>query len=262
MEISFKFTRFIKFNGIFNTSQSNAILNEYKKFVHLLSNKKIKELSEEELNQIILPNEFNIKTYGYEENEDMFIFIFEIETKSKRIIKFSFSIVKEEYNFIYNNQSYYCFVLEDLQMYLEYIREINSFHFIVKENGKIVKFSNEINSFLFKGYKKFEIEIDYQYIDIDYKSFLNRDIYNKDNINKGINLNHKLGLYVELSKEEFDEFEFFETPQRNNFFKFINKNLKYFNCIGICGPIGGGKTISLLRMTVQSSLKSYFYIQR
>jgi len=260
METSFKFTRLSKLNGIFNVSQSDDILNEYKNIVKLLSNKKINKLSKEELNKIFFLNEFNINAYEYEEIKDMFIFILELEFKSKRIAKFSFSIVKEEYNFIYNSQSYYCFILEDLQKYLDYIHEINSFHFIVKENGEIVKISNQINSFLFQGYKKFEIEIDYQYIDIDYKSFSIKDIYNKKNIKKGIDLNHKLGLYVELSKEEFDNFEFFETPQREKFFKFINKNLKNLNFFGICGPYGTGKTISLLRMTIQSNLNKYFYI--
>ena len=224
MESSFKFMHFSKFNGIFNTSQSNDILNEYKKVVQLLSNKMIKKLSEEELNRIFCLNEFKINTYEYEEDKDMFIFVLEVELESKRIAKFYFSIVKEEYNFFYKNQSYYCFILEDLQKYLYHIRQINPFHIIVKENEEIIKISKDISSILDQGYKKFEIEVDYQYIDIDYKSFSVKDIYNKKNIKKGSDLNHKLGLYVELTKEEFDKFEFFETPQRKKFFKFIKKN--------------------------------------
>jgi hypothetical protein len=109
----------------------------------------------------------------------MFIFILEVEFESKRIAKFPFSIVKEEYNFLYKSQSYYCFILEDLQLYLYHIHEINSFHIIVKENEEIVKISKDMNLFLYQGYKKFEIEVDYQYIDIDYKSFSVKDIYNK-----------------------------------------------------------------------------------
>jgi len=190
----------------------------------------------------------------------MFIFVLEVELESKRIAKFYFSIVKEEYNFFYKKQSYYCFILEDLQKYLYHIRQINPFHIIVKENEEIVKISKDISYILYQGYKKFDIEIDYQYIDIDYKSLSIKDIYNKKNIKNGNDLNHKLGLYVELTKEEFDEFEFFESPQRKKFFKFIKNNLKYFNSFGICGPYGTGKTISLLRMSIQSNLNNYFYI--
>ena len=262
MEAAFTFnTPISKLNGIFLISQSEQILQQYKEVVKFLSNKIItNKLTKKEINSIFKSSDhYKIERCSLESLQDMFLLYFDVELLNGKIIKDSFSIVKEEYNFVYKENSYYCFIFDDLENFMEYISELHPFHFIIKKEGqkKIIK-----NKHLFfaKSEKSFEIEIDYQYKDIDYSLFSIKDIYNKKYINKGTDLNHKLGLYVELSEKEFSEFKFFDTPEREKFFKIIKQKLQYFDSFGICGPYGTGKTISLLRMAVQSSLLNYFYI--
>ena len=260
MKPAFIFFNISKFNGIFPISQSEQILQQYKEVVKFLSNKIINKLTQKEINSIFKSSDnYKIENCSFEDFQDMFILYFEQELLNGKTIKDSISIVKTEYNFVYKENSYYCFIFDDLDYFIQYISKLHPFHFIIKKEGQktIIK---DKHLFFDKSEKSFEIEIDYQYKDIDYSLFSIKDIFNKKYINKGTDLNHKLGLYVELSEKEFDEFKFFDTPEREKFFKIIKQKLQYYDSFGICGPYGTGKTISLLRMAVQSNLLNYFYI--
>ena len=52
----------------------------------------------------------------------------------------------------------------------------------------------------------FNILISYEYQDIDYKKLNYDSIYNLPNEIKGKDLNLKLGLYVDLTEDDFNEF--------------------------------------------------------
>ena len=109
------------------------------------------------------------------------------------------------------------------------------------------------------NYSEFRIVISYQFQDIDYDKF-NYDFYDLPVEIKGKLLNSKLGHYVSLTEEQYNDFIYYDTEERKKLYKGLKDILIYKKVIGLCGPYGTGKTISLLKMIISDKMKKYLYI--
>ena len=109
------------------------------------------------------------------------------------------------------------------------------------------------------NYSEFRIVISYQFQDIDYDKF-NYDFYDLPVEIKGKLLNSKLGHYVSLTEEQYNDFIYYDTEERKKLYKGLKDILIYKKVIGLCGPYGTGKTITLLKMIISDKMKKYLYI--
>ena len=66
--------------------------------------------------------------------------------------------------------------------------------------------------------------------------------------------------YSNLSEDKFNDFIYYNTYQRKNFLLKWKDLLRLKNNIGICGPFGTGKTITLLKLLIENSNNRMFYV--
>ena len=64
----------------------------------------------------------------------------------------------------------------------------------------------------------------------------------------------------DLIEEDFNNFIYYQTKERMNFITSLKRLFDYQNYIGLCGPFGTGKTITLLKFVINSQLDRIFYI--
>ena len=107
---------------------------------------------------------------------------------------------------------------------------------------------------------EFEIDINYKYEDIPLQKIELKDIYNIPEIITGKNLNKKLGLYTNMREDDFNNFIYYETNERKIFLKKLTTLFGPKKYIGICGPFGTGKTITLLKFLIESEFNRVLYI--
>ena len=252
-----------KFSGIFEQDEKKK--EEYRKIIKMFEDKKQNkgELELKEIEKIFIiksEKEYTLKCQYYAKIDLISMNLeFIISTDQKE--KFFFSLKKKPYEFKYNLKNFYCFIMQDMKNYLEELTKKNSFSIIIiKPNNKRNSYPYNKNIFQTINEYKFEIQIDYQYRGINFKTINYNDIYNKKIIKKGSDLNLELGLYVDINKEEYENFEYYNTNERENFIKYILNNIEMQNVVGICGPYGSGKTITLLKLIIESSNINFLYI--
>ena len=257
-----------KFSGIIRQFGSEKILKDYYNIIEMINdknNKKEKELNFEEIQKIFIIKNYNDKNYTLKCEYDIktyFISIYlELIKSENQKNGIYISLKKTPFNFSYEGYKYYCFLLDDMKNYLENIKKQKTFSVIIKNcNGKRNKYEYNDNIFQNLVDVEFEIEIDYQYGGINFESINYNDIYNKTIIKKGSDLNLELGLYINLTEKEFNEFEYNNINKRIKFIKYIQDKIELTNALVICGPYGSGKTITLLKLIIESLHMNYLYI--
>jgi len=146
-----------------------------------------------------------------------------------------------------------------MNIYLENLLKDTDFYFKISYDSFGRNQVQDVQQFLMSNITDFKIMISYQFKDINYKD-INYDLmFKKSNIISGEELNLKLGHYVSLTEEQYKEFNYFHTEERENFYSKIISVLEIKNIIGICDPYGTGKTITLLRMIIKDPRHKCFY---
>ena len=258
-----------KFEGIFKDDfAGNKCFEEYKKFIKFLDNKdNIKFiLSKEDINKIININEnewkileCNAELFNSDENNSKYKISIYLENKfNNKKVKVTKSLMRNRYKFKYKDVSYYCFIFESMKSYFNEIRKKHEFYISIIQNNQKRIFQPEMLFMI--GFTDFEIRIDYKYYDIKLEKLKYEDIYKIPLIIKGANLNLKLGLYTNLLEDDYKNFIYYDTNKRKNFLNYLTNLFGMENNIGICGPFGTGKTITLLKFLIESNSDRMFYI--
>ena len=251
------------FEGVFKAKENKQLYAKYKSFIKKLiemknANNQIK-LNHEEIKSIFKGLD-NVLIYYCEINEelDFYEIILNYDFKKINFDKI-YSLKKTEYSFTFKGTKYYCFLISSMNIYLENLLKDTDFYFKISYDAFGRNQVQDIQQFLMSNITDFKIMISYQFKDINYKD-INYDLmFKKSNIISGEELNLKLGHYVSLTEEQYKEFNYFHTEERENFYSKIISVLEIKNIIGICGPYGTGKTITLLRMIIKDPRHKCFY---
>ena len=266
-----KFDETLKYDS--RDSNQKNLIEEHRKFIQFLNNKnKLKfSLSKDEIEKII---DINKKEYNFMECTVSAVKVYDNENKYCRykisvivcniiekipIIRV-ITLFKTLYKFTFNNVKYISFTKESLKFFFDDI-EKNYTNFTISyspSNGKTRIISSI--AFFKLDIPEFSLSAYYKYQDPKLEEIKFSDIYNLPNIIKGSNLNLKLGLYISLTEEDYNKFIYYETDMRKNFMDHLDELFGDNNYMGICGPYGSGKTITLLKFLVNSSGYRVFYI--
>ena len=149
--------------------------------------------------------------------------------------------------------------MDSMKEYLDNLLEEHEYYIELTSQPYSGKKIKDMEQFLMLNSSDFKILIDYQFRDIDYNTF-NYDFYNLPDKITGKNLNLKLGHYVSLTEEEYEDFIYYDTEERKKFYKGFQQILYTKKVFGICGPYGTGKTIMLLKMIISNKSQKYLYI--
>ena len=257
------------FDGVFSGIEVANLLLKYIPFIQALDQKKNYKftLSKEEIDQIIIINtndwemiECKVELYFGSENKSRYEISVKLKNKNNNgIFKSKKSLMRHTYSFFYEDNGYTCFMLESLKDYFAKIKKENEFYIIVKDNNNKEIFLQP-TSFFTMDFTNFIIKKNYKYDYINLAKIDTKTIYEIPQILKGCNLNKKLGLYTDLKEDDFNNFIFYETNERKKIINSLSRLPGMNNNIGLCGPFGTGKTITLLRFLIESDSNRIFYI--
>ena len=258
------------YDGVFENNPDTKITSDkYKMFIKFLDDKKKAEftLSKVEIDKIITINEnnYNFLICNVKELTDFnnkpikYELSFYLENKLNQMkTKIVRTFYKKMYNFKYNDVSYICYTKESMKSKFCEINKKKEFNIIQRIGSEIIFISQRI--FFSSDISDFIIQENYKYKNIPLENIQFSDIYNTPEIIKGNDLNIKLGLYTNLYEDDFNNFIYYETKERKKFFNYITTIFEQENFIGLCGPFGTGKTITLLKFLINSPFNRIFYI--
>ena len=252
------------FEGVFKAEENKQLYEKYKSFTKKLNDIKKGNypfnLNDEEIKSIFKGLENVIVKYC-EINEELEFYEIVLNYDFKKInYDKIYNLKKTEYNFIYKETKYYCFLISSMTIYLENLLKDTDFFFEISYEIFGRNRIKDITQFMMSNLTDFKIMISYQFKEIDYKNINYDSMFKSSNVISGEELNLKLGHYVSLTEEQYKEFNYFHTEERENFFRKIFSVLGVRNVIGICGPYGTGKTITLLRMIIKDPRNKCFYV--
>ena len=250
-------------------SIKNNIVENFKNFIKLLESKNIDQftLAQEEINSFISFNEkawnlikceVNTISNIHKEVKKYEISLVIQNSENKKSILITKTFYKEIRRYYYQQEYYLCFIEESLKRKFLEIQKIHQFYIIQIINGVEKKIRPDIFFNLF--IPEFIIQVNYKFLDIKLEEIKTDDIYHMPAIIKAKDLNKKLGLYIDLTEEDFNNFIYYHTKERMNFITSLKRLFDYQNYIGLCGPFGTGKTITLLKFVINSQLDRIFYI--
>ena len=252
-----------KFEGIFEADKNESLLKDYKDLVNLC-NLKLNELEEvsltkEETKNIFCINDDMIDNCILNDEQSFFEFTLNYNFNGN-IARKIIELKKKEYEFIYEEIKYYCFIIHSMKEYLESLFKKHEFDIQILDIPAPKNIFKDIEFFLISNYTRFKILIRYQFKDSDYINADYANMYKKSDIISGSELNIKLGLYITLSEDDYKGFKYYLTNERKNFFKKLNGILTIKKVLGLCGPYGTGKTVTLLRLLILKENYKFFYI--
>ena len=252
-------------------SNLKKLIKDHEEFIKYLNSKNKLQftLSKNEIDKII---EINDKKYKFisciviaiEINENNYS-RYEISLSLQSIIENikifrTITFFKVLYKFTFNNEKYISFTEESLKNFFDEIEKKYNIFSITQllDNGKKKNISPSI--FFELDIPEFNIEAYYKYMDLKLEEIKFKEIYNMPEIIEGRNLNSKLGLYISLTENDYDNFIYYGTDKREKLLNHINHLFGANNYVGLCGPYGSGKTVTLLKFLVQFESKRAFYI--
>lgn len=252
------------FEGVFKAEENKQLYEKYKSFTKKLNNIKIENypiiLKNEEIKSIFKGlDHVNVNYCEVFEELEFYDIILNYDFKEINLKK-RFNLKKTEYNFTYKEIKYYCFLISSMNIYLENLLKETDFFFEISCKVFGRNRVKDIQQFMMTNITDFKIMISYQFKDINYKDINYDSKFKLSDTISGEELNLKLGHYVSLTEEQYKEFKYFHTKERDNFFLHIISVLEIRNIIGICGPYGTGKTITLLRMIIKNPRNKCFYV--
>ena len=275
-----------KFEDVVKSKDANALnlLHEYLEFIkHLdIKNKERFSLSKEEIDKIVIKIDNNwkilncdVESFNSFEIGNRYEILVKLENKkNKEIFKAKKSLMKKNYKFGYKDDLYLCFMMESLQKFFSEIKKENDFYIEISQNEDLNKELNkdlnkdlnkeiisiQPSSFFSMNIDSFNIKLNYKFITIQLKNLETKKIYEPPEIIKGSDLNEKLGSYTDLIKNDYDNFTYYETKERKNILKYLSRLSGINNIIGLCGPFGTGKTVTLLKFLIESPNNRVFYV--
>ena len=252
-----------KFEGVFEADKNESLLKDYKVLVNLC-NLKLNELEEvsltkEETKNIFCINDDMIDSCKLNDEQSFY----EITLKynfNGNIARKIIELKKKEYEFIYGEIKYYCFIIHSMKEYLESLFKKQEFDIEILDIPPPKNIFKDIEFLLISNYTKFKILIRYQFKDSDYINADYANMYKKSDIITGSELNIKLGLYITLSEDDYKGFKYYLTNERTIFLKKLIGILTIKKVLGLCGPYGTGKTVTLLRLLILRENYKFFYI--
>ena len=259
-----------KFEDIFRCDDIKTIntVIEYIQIIKTLDNKNKDKfiLSKEESGKIIEINEeewrileCNAKLLNKNQNSSRFEISVKLENKkNKDIYRTKRALMRNNYKFLYKDSFYLCFILESLKNYFSKISKEHEFYIEIEEKGE--KIFVQPSSFFSMEESNFQIKINYKFNYIELEKLETKNVYEIPEIIKGKDLNRKLGLYTNLKENDYNNFIYFETKERKKFLNGLAGLSGINNIIGLCGPFGTGKTITLLKFLIEYYDNRVFYI--
>ena len=138
----------------------------------------------------------------------------------------------------------------------DFIKKYSTYQYIVKKEGSQSFVKEEINA----EDKYTEIKFISLCVDKEEYNKLNQLILLDDNKRSLSELTAAFNIYYENTIIKDLKPTFKLTKERNEFFEYLQKELKYKNLISFCGPKGIGKTISIIAFFRNYKEKyNYFY---
>ena len=254
-----------KFEKVFLISESETILNEYYTIIEKLNNLVPIDydtyyINDGKIIDMIFDKKDakinNCKVTSYKKYYEIALNFKSEGTTRTKIIQLS----KRQYKFNYKNDEYLCFETIYLTDYLLEMKKKHEYFIEITSGPHKKKQIKDVYQFMMLNCFDFNILISYEYRDIDYKKLNYDSIYNLPNEIKGKDLNLKLGLYVDLTEDDFNEFIYYNTNERKEFERKFNYLMGIRKEFGFCGPYGTGKTITLLKTIISDINKKYLYI--
>ena len=147
--------------------------------------------------------------------------------------------------------------MESLKSYFEQIQKSHEIFIEYTFNNEKLTILPE--KFIFTNISEFTIKKNYKYEDILLEKIEYKNVFEQPETITGKKLNLKLGLYLNLLENDFNNFEYYETEERKSFLYSLNWLFGMENYIGLCGPFGTGKTVTLLRFLINSEYTKVFY---
>ena len=254
-----------KFEGVFPDLQSEALLKEYTNLINILCNLSKENnyndfyLSTNIAKTIIGEKDPIIDFCQVKDNFSFFNICLIFEYNGIQRTK-AINLRKKEYEILYQNKKYYCFEMNSLREYLYELLTYHKYYIEISSDSYSKKRIRDIEQFLMLNSCNFKILVDYQFNDIDYNNFDYDSIYKISDKITGPKLNLKLGHYVSLTEDDFNNFIYYDTEERKQFYKEFQYILGYRKEFGFCGPYGTGKTITMLKMVISNINQKYLYI--
>ena len=258
------------FEGIFQFGEPSLsdVAIDHMDFVRDLDNKNQEkfDLNKNEIDNYIMINEegwelfeCNVELFNKSKNRSRYELRFKFKNSlNDEIFRTTKSLMRNCYIFKYKDEIYFCYVLESLEKFFTQIEKENQFYVKISNNG------NELflrpSRFFAMDYLNFSIKINYKFIDIDLETLNFQSIYQIPKKIKGEDLNKKLGLYTNINENDYLNFEYYETKERKKILKNLSTLKGQNHNIGICGPFGTGKTVTLLKFLIETSSNRVFYI--
>ena len=106
--------------------------------------------------------------------------------------------------------------------------------------------------------REFEIVYNYNYKPVTFKELTLNYSFNDKEKPKAEELNYEFANYIELEEEEYNQFFYINSEKRNRFIIYLIDGLRRIPYIEICGPIGCGKTVTLLKFINCKIRRSYY----
>ena len=252
-----------KFEGVFEADKNESLLKYYKELVHLCNLKKNEleevSLTKEETKNIFCINDDMIESCILNDEQSFFEITLNYNFNGN-IARKIIGLKKKEYEFIYGEIKYYCFIIQSMKEYLESLFKKQEFDIEILDIPPPKNIFKDIEFLLISNYTKFKILIRYQFKDSDYLNEDYANMYKKSDIITGSELNIKLGLYITLSEDDYKGFKYYLTNERKIFLKKLIGILTIKKVLGLCGPYGTGKTVTLLRLLILRENYKFFYI--
>ena len=246
-----------KFENIILREESEIILKEYNNLNILLSSKPDEaKLKENEYEQIFQFNKSDInKIQCYlEKTSEFFLihFYYDLNNDMKRK---NIYLKREPYNFNFNGNDYIGF--EKLALFRFLSDEYKKKKFVIIYKSKAF---NSVTNFIDYGISRFEIKYDYKHREIIPDKLQPQNVYIKKNIYNAEDINYEFPYYINLEEIDFNNFQYFETESRKDFFRKIEEYIDTHFYVAICGPYGSGKTVTILKLIMNDETRRFFYI--
>ena len=235
------------------------ILKDYNEVNKLLSSKdENANLEEDEYKKIFQFNKSDVNNVQcYLEKNTKFFYInfyYDLNNTKKRK---NIYLIREPYTFNFNGIDYIGFERLALLRFLS--DEYKKKKFVIFQKN-LNLFFNSVTNFIQYDISQFEIKYDYKHRELAPDKIKPQNIYIKKSIYNAEDINYEFPYYINLEEIDFNNFQYFETESRKDFFRKIEEYIDTHFYVAICGPYGSGKTVTILKLIMNDETRRFFYI--
>ncbi len=245
-----------KFGEILPKLENTLLLNDYNNLILRLEEKSKNKMEiklEKEIYDIFEINENNnIDCALFKVGDKIFWIQITISNETN-----DYFFIKEPYDFKLGEIEYIGFETSSLTEFLK--REQNKKKFKIKPKNS-VELTDSIEFFISLEISEFDVVFDYKYRKISSDKFEPTNIYAKKDKYFAEDINFYFPFYIDLKENDFKNFEYYDTREREEFMRKMHFYIKLRNFNAICGSFGSGKTVTLLKFIISNNKKRFFYI--